>query len=44
MGDHCVDLEHWWRIDPETGERSEGSILVHYTLRDDLIGTVRFMR
>ena len=44
VGDHCVDLEHWWRVDPETGERSEGSILVHYTLRDDLIGAVRFIR
>ena len=40
---HCVDLEHWWRIEPGTGERSEGSVLVHYTERDGLIGTVRFL-
>lgn len=40
---HCVDLEDWWRIDPESGERSHGRVLVHYTLRDDQIGAVRFL-
>lgn len=42
--DHCVDLEHYWREDPETKERKEGSVLVAYTLRDALIGEVRFLR
>ena len=43
-GPHAVDLERWWRIDPDRGERSEGEILVRYTQRDDLIGTVQFLR
>lgn len=42
-GDHCVDLERWWRVDPETGERSEGVLLVRYLLRDDRIGVVQFL-
>ena len=42
LGDHCVDYESWWRIDPETQERSEGLILVRYQLRDGLIGTAQF--
>lgn len=42
-GSHCIDLEDYWREDPETGERSEGRVLVHYTLRDDRIGQVRFL-
>jgi len=42
--DHCMDLEHYWRIDPDTQERTEGTILVHYTERDGLIGVVRFWR
>ncbi|HCH63951.1 MAG: hypothetical protein CL927_16330 [Deltaproteobacteria bacterium] len=40
---HCIDLEDYWRIDPETGERTEGRVLVHYALRDDRIGRVRFL-
>ena len=43
-GPHCVDLEHWWRVDPSTNERSEGDLLVRYTLRDRLIGTVQFLK
>ncbi len=43
-GDHCVDYETWWRIDPETGARSEGLVLVRYTLRDEKIGWVQFFR
>jgi hypothetical protein len=43
LSTHCVDLEEWWRIDPETGERSEGQILVRYEERDGLIGTVQFL-
>lgn len=41
-GDHCVDEEHWWRID-ESGERTSGVILVRYKLRDGLIGLVQFL-
>ena len=40
---HCMDLEDYWRIDPDTGERSGGRVLVHYELRDDRIGRVRFL-
>ena len=43
-GDHCVDYETWWRIDPESGERSEGEVLVRYTLRDEKIGWGQFFR
>ena len=43
-GTHCVDLEHYWRIDPATGDRVEGTILVCYELREGAIGTVRFLR
>lgn len=44
VGPHCVDFERWWRLDPETGARQEGEVLVHYTERDGLIGWVRFLR
>ena len=44
VGPHCVDLEHWWRIDPETGARSEGAILVCYEAVEGRIGVVRFLR
>jgi len=40
---HCVDLEEWWRIDPSTGQRSEGQILVRYEEREGLIGTAQFL-
>jgi hypothetical protein len=38
-GKHCVDLEHWRRDDGKTGE-----VLVRYTEKDGLIGTVQFFR
>ena len=38
----CADVEHFWRIDPDTGEKSEGTVLVVYELREGRIGTVRF--
>jgi hypothetical protein len=41
---HCIDLEDYWRIDPDTQERTEGTILVHYTEKEGLIGMVRFWR
>lgn len=44
LGDHAIDLEHWWRTNPDTGERTEGDLLVRYTLRDDRIGVVQFLR
>jgi len=43
-GDHCVDFERWWRVHPETAERREGEVLVRYTLRDDKIGWVQFLK
>lgn len=43
LNTHCVDLETWWRIDPETGERSEGQVLVRYQERDGRIGMVQFL-
>jgi len=42
-GRHCVDYEHFWRVNPETGERTEGTILVRFTERDGLIGVVQFL-
>jgi len=42
VGPHCVDLEHYW-VDSPTGERTEGTVLVRYTLRDQQIGTVQFL-
>ena len=39
LGDHCVDLEHWWRDGGKNGK-----VLVRYTERDGLIGTVQFLR
>jgi hypothetical protein len=44
VGGHCVDFERYWRIDPQSGERSEGVVLVHYTECDGLIASVRFLR
>jgi hypothetical protein len=44
LGSHCVDLETWWRIDPSSGERTEGKVIVRYQELDGLIGTVQFLR
>ena len=41
-GDHCVDLEHYWRDDPEQGQ-TRGTLLVRYELREGLIGLVQFL-
>ena len=43
LGRHCIDYETWWRVDPSTGERTEGSVLVRYEERDGLIGLVQFL-
>jgi len=42
-GGHCVDEEHWWRVDSETGERRTGILLVRYREREGLIGVVQFL-
>ena len=41
---HCVEHERWWRIDPTTGQRSEGEVLVSYSERDGKIGVVQFLK
>lgn len=43
LGPHCIDYETWWRIDPDSEERSEGVVLVRYVERDGLIGQVQFL-
>ena len=43
-GSHCVDYETWWRIDPESGQRSEGEVLVRYTEKDGKIAVVQFLK
>jgi hypothetical protein len=43
LGSHCVDYEIWWRVAPDSGERSEGTVLVRYMERDGLIGLVQFL-
>lgn len=43
QGRHCVDLEQWWRLDRDSGARRGGALLVRYTERDGLIGTVQFL-
>ena len=44
MGRHCIDHERWSRVSVETGERSEGEILVRYTERAGLIAIAQFLR
>ena len=41
-GSTCVDREQYWVTTP-TG-RLEGEVLVRYTLLDELIGVVQFLR
>lgn len=42
-GPHCVEREHYWRDEPD-GSRTEGTILVRYTERDERIAVVQFFR
>ncbi len=44
LGIHCIDDETWWRVHPETEERSEGRVMVRYAERDGRIGLVQFLR
>ena len=43
-GNHCVDYETWWRVDPQTGERTQGEVLVRYTEKDGKIAVVQFLK
>ena len=40
---HCLDVEHWWRISPETLERQQGVVWVHYTAQANRLIEVRFL-
>ena len=44
LGIHCVDKEYYWRSATEEQGEIRGEVLVRYTLRDHLIGTVQFLR
>ena len=39
----CIDDESWWRIDPDTGSRSEGRVLVRYQEKGGKIALVQFL-
>ena len=40
----CIDEEEWWRIDPETSQKTQGRVLVRYTEIDGKIAFVQFFR
>jgi hypothetical protein len=42
QGRHCVDLEHYSRVERSSQERSGGTVLVRYTERDGLIACAQF--
>ncbi len=42
VGEHCVDLEHYSRVERSTGQASSGTVLVRYSLREDKIGVAQF--
>ncbi len=44
LGGQCFDHERWWRIDPSSGSRTEGLVVVRYEIRDEVIGLVQFFR
>ena len=44
LDSQCFDFERWWRVDPETGNRLEGTVVVRYESHEGLIGTVQFFR
>ena len=44
VGEHCMDHERWWRVDPETGVRNEGEVLVRYRAKDGRLIEVQFFR
>ena len=44
MGRHCVDRERYWVLDPDSGQRTEGHVLVRYSVQDERIAVVQFLR
>ena len=44
LAGHIVEREAFWRVHPETGERTEGDVLVRYTAREGKIAVVQFLR
>ena len=44
FGLHVIERERWSRVHRETGERTEGELLVRYTVEDGLIRWVEFLR
>lgn len=44
VGEHCVDLERFWREARGDREAASGELLVRYRLREGLIGEVQFLR
>lgn len=44
LGRHCIDHERWSRVLKDSGERSEGVVLVRYTERDGKLAIVEFLR
>lgn len=44
LGPHVVERERWARVRRDTGERSEGEVLVRYTEADGLLRWVEFLR
>ena len=44
VGDHCIDLEEYWRGATAGQEATCGEVLVRYRLKEDLIGEVQFLR
>ena len=44
VGDHCIDLEEYWREAVEGQEAVHGQVLVRYRLKEGLIGEVQFLR
>lgn len=44
VGEHCVDHERYYRIDPVTQRREEGEVLVRYRLREGRLGEAQFFR
>ena len=43
-GEHIVERESYWKVDPETQARTEGRLLVRYTAREGKIAVVQFLR
>lgn len=44
VGDHCIDLEEYWRGTAAGEDAIRGEVLVRYRLKEDRIGEVQFLR